>query len=414
MVQCEQCYSTGVIGNSAGGIFGASSGDAGDASAIKCYSTGLIGESSGGIFGSYGGNNGNASANKCYSSGNINTNGGGIYGIDAGLNQGTSSATNCYSKGIITTTGNGIYGTGKVNETVTNCYSANGSWNTATANTLLSGTPTITIGETWIATTINQPYELNEFGYSPYSINNIDLLISPNLNQTYSQTIDAGSSTYNAIISGKNYTILSVSQPSITINNTTGSISSSILTPSNIYTVYIRNNGSYHITTVILTITTPGPIPCLLEDTMVLTPNGYVNITELREGDEVITGNHKIVQITKIFETIAKGDEDSYPCIIPKNGIAANYPPSELKISQNHLIRYYNQWIRPKDYFPLDRSYKIIKYYHIRLENYLTDDLVINDGIVVESYTTNEEETIPRLMDRLRDPITSSSLCYKI
>ena len=281
----------------------------------------------------------------------------------------------------------------------------------------MTGTPTLTIGTTWIATTINQPYELNGFGYSPYSINNIDLLFSPNLNQTYSQTIDAGNSTYNAIISGKNYTILSVSQPSITINNTTGSISSSISTPSNIYTVYIRNNGSYHITTVTLTITTTGPIPCLLEDTMVLTPSGYVNITELKEGDEVITSNSKIVQITKIFETIAKGDEHSYPCIIPKNGIATNYPPSELKISQNHLIRYYNQWIRPKDYFSLDKSYKIIKYYHIKLENYLTDDLVINDGVVVESYSTNVEETNPRLMNRLINPIKSAYkkiISYKI
>ena len=55
--------------------------------------------------------------------------------------------------------------------------------------------------------------------------------------------------------------------------------------------------------------------------------------------------------------------------------------------------------------FRLDESQKIIKYYHIKLENYLTDDLVINDGVVVESYSTNGEETAPRLMNRLRNPI---------
>lgn len=401
-VICEQCYSTGIIGNFAGGIFGDYAGDSGNASAIKCYSTGLIGENAGGIFGRFAGNDGNASATKCYSIATINTDGGGIYGIGAGSNGGTSSATNCYSKGIITTVGNGIYGTGKVNENITNCYSANGTWSTATANTLLTGTPSPTIGTTWVATTINQPYELNGIGYTPYNINNIDLLIRPNLNQSYSQTINAGNSTSNAIILGKNYTILSVSATSITINFTNGSITSGISTPSNIYTIYIRNNGSYHITTVILTVTTTGPIPCLLEDTMVLTPNGYLNITELSEDDEVITSSSKIVKITKIFTTIAQGDEHTYPCVIPKNGISNNYPPSELKISQNHLIRYYNQWIRPKDYFPIDTSYKIMKYYHIQLENYLTDDLIINDGVVVESYSINNEETEPRFINRFR------------
>jgi hypothetical protein len=38
--------------------------------------------------------------------------------------------------------------------------------------------------------------------------------------------------------------------------------------------------------------------------------------------------------------------------------------------------------------FKMDKSKKIINYYHIQLENYITDNLVVNNGTVVESLTS--------------------------
>jgi hypothetical protein len=109
------------------------------------------------------------------------------------------------------------------------------------------------------------------------------------------------------------------------------------------------------------------------------------NIKELSKGDNVITDDNRIVEIVKIYKSRVIGNRLSYPCIVPKNSIASNYPPETFKISQGHLIKYNNSWIYPRLYFSLDKSMKTIKYYHIKLENYITDHLVINNGVVVES-----------------------------
>ena len=246
-----------------------------------------------------------------------------------------------------------------------------------------------------------------------YNIINIDITGTPTFNQSYSESISAGTGSTNAIINGKDYTILSVSDASITINNNTGVINTTTETPVNVYTIYIRNNGSYNITIITLTITTPGPgpVPCLTEDTIVLTPNGYVNVTELKIDDYVITSINKKVKIIDIYKTIsyAQNAKYNYPCIIPQNSIGPNYPPEEFRISQDHLIKYKEQWIRPKDFFNLDMSCDIIHYYHIKLQHYNRDHLVINNGIVVESLAHNSIQYKTRLRTKV-NKISSNKL----
>jgi len=409
-VSCKSCWSSGNIGDQAGGIvgYGAGSTDGlgGYVSVINCYSTGEIaGTDAGGIFGRYAGDGSEISVENSYSTGALSgTNAGGICGSNTASSEGIASVINCYSSGaLISGLSNGIFSGGiGGGKTALNFYVANNNWNSTTANLNLTGIPLPTVGIVWVANGINQPYQLYNMGYSPYTITNINISDSPELVRTYDMTLEAGETSEPAIISGRDYEILSVEDSSITINNTTGVINTSSSTPSDTYNIYIRHSGSYNITTISLTITYSGTIPCLVEDTMVLTPNGYVNIKNLKENDEVITSNNRIVKITKIYKTISKGNENTYPCIIPKNGISNNYPPSDLKISQNHLIRYYNKWICPRDFFKLDKSKNIIKYYHIKLENYLTDDLIINDGVIVESYSTNDLETVHRFTHRFR------------
>ena len=412
-LECRSCWSSGIIGDDAGGIVGYSAGSTeglgGYVIALNCYSTGIIsGTNAGGIYGSFAVAPIEVRAENCYSRGMISgTNAGGIFGSDAVIYGGSAVVLNCYSSGaLMSGLVNGMFSGGtdgiEADRSATNFYVADDEWSSSTANSNLTGTPVSTVGSIWVANGVNQPYQLYNMGYSPYTIDNIDTGDSSELTRTFDITVEAGSSSDPAIVSGRSYQILSVSDPSITINSTTGVISTTVSTPSDTYTVYIRNTGSYNITTVSLTVVYTEPIPCLLEDTMILTPSGYVNIKELKEHDDVITSNSKTVKISKVFTTIARGNDDTYPCVIPKNAIAPNYPPSNLKISQNHLIKYYNQWICPRDFFPLDKSYKTIKYYHVKLENYLTDDLVINDGVVVESYSTDDLETVPRFTRRLR------------
>ena len=157
-VECHECWSSGFIGNRSGGISGYGSGYFGKFfKADKCYSTGYIfGDNAGGIFGE---DVGNACkyivAINCYSTGDINTTAGGIFGGFAGSDfpgDYVTSAVNCYSLGTLTAPGSGIYGNLKRSGTETNCYSANGSWSTISANSLLAGVPLNDeiIGTNWV------------------------------------------------------------------------------------------------------------------------------------------------------------------------------------------------------------------------------------------------------------------------
>ncbi len=135
-------------------------------------------------------------------------------------------------------------------------------------------------------------------------------------------------------------------------------------------------------------------IPCLTEDTTVLTPRGYINVEQLSDGDLVITHDNREVEIVKIFKTIVRGCNKTYPCIIPKNSICPNYPSQDFKISSSHLIKLNDFWINPKSYFQVDKSKNYIKYYHIKLNNYITDHLVINNGVIVESLGNHPSEKL--------------------
>jgi hypothetical protein len=161
------------------------------------------------------------------------------------------------------------------------------------------------------------------------------------------------------------------------------------LTESTIYNLNdIFYMGEYVTIAGGVTINNKGPIPCLTKDTMILTPIGYINIQKLRKSDYVITDDLRKVKIKNILVTYSKGSIQNSPYIIHKNSIGKNYPPCTFKVSPSHLIKYKDKWIHPRDskMFKQDLSESIIKYYHIELENYETDNLVINDGAIVESF----------------------------
>jgi hypothetical protein len=381
-VTCDKCWTTGEMRYSCGGIFGSNAGYFGTVLARNCYSTGIIGNSAGGI---YGPSASNAVAENCYSTGTIDENAGGIFGIFAGSNNGVSSASNCY------TLGSTIFGVSAQPSTIeTNCYSANDYWNDSDANLNLVGIPS-SIENIWLSYISNTPYLLNNYGYTPYSINNINSLNSQ-LVQTFTQSIQAGQTTIPAIVSGKSYSILSItsvnpsSHSTITIDNDTGVISTTNQTSVGTYTIGIKNDGSYNITTFILTI--EPSVPCLTENTTVLTPNGYIHVQELRKGDYIIDSNNKIQPIKNIFETSVSSNKFTNPYLIPKHSISEGYPSMDTTISGNHLILFQDKWIHPilsGKFQQQTTTDKMIKYYHIELNNYETDNLVINNGLIVES-----------------------------
>lgn len=384
-VICENCWTTGVIYNGAGGIFGQFAGyNGGNAYAKKCYSNGTIRATAGGIFGRYAGRDGSSTAEKCYSTGNIGNSGGGIYGLSAanygnnGTDTGSTSAINCYSSGIITTNGTGIYGSGKGTGAYnTNCYYANGNWNSSSANSSLSGTPSPYIGTTWVFTGINQPYELLNMGYIPYSITNISN--DYKLIQTYTEQMYAGESSSSAIINSKNYVILeksggnSSSYSSITIDNTTGIINTTNNTIPGTYSLYIRNEGSYNITLFTLTVDPPviSNIPiCFIKGTPILTDQGEIPIEKINPAKNTIRGENIIGLITSI-------PLDSYLICIEKNALGKNIPNRKTILSKDHKIIFNGTLIESEKIITKSTSSGIykIKYnntplYNILLQNY--------------------------------------------
>jgi hypothetical protein len=302
VLHCESCWSSGAIGEYAGGITGMFTGIA---TIVNCYSSGSIGNHAGGIAGSSsGGNNGTNrfTLSQCYSTGAIGEYGGGIIGRSSG----DVHVSNSYSIGYINANASGILGNLEGNttaKTISSCYVAgamavsgggyvmpgytdltgsvvvqggtvtlstnfaeasisSSGWNTVRANNVLTGVPasaSAPIGVKWVYTGLNTPYEILVMGFTPYT----RMVVAgspPAMVQSFSSSVVAGISTAPALISGRSYSILRITGGDgtyglISVNGTTGSIQTSRATVPGVYTVMIRNNGSYHITTYTLTVT---------------------------------------------------------------------------------------------------------------------------------------------------------------
>lgn len=295
-LSCESCWSTGFIGAYGGGITGQSTGAA---TIANCYSTGSMNQNAGGISGRYSG--GNHYISDCYSRGAIGDYGGGIIGSECGW----TSITNCYSVGVIPYNAGGILGNLLGNNTdkiVSNCYvtgatnhpqygyiipgysnltgnigvvdgtvyltnnAATTGWANTTANTTLTGTPASAaapIGAKWVYAGANTPYEIYAMGYTPYT-RTVVAGTPPAMVRSFATSVVSGDAQTAApgLITGGSrvYALYRVadgvpaSYGGIAINVVSGIIATSRATTPGVYTLTIRNTGSYHFTIVTLTV----------------------------------------------------------------------------------------------------------------------------------------------------------------
>jgi len=271
------CSSSGTIGSSAGGLCGLYVGYGGTVTITNCFSTGSIG--GGGLVGSYSAQGGTINVSKSYSTGNIAANCAGIIADNAGTGLGTVIISGCYSTGSIGLSGAGILG-GNNGPSVflTTCYttgalagsnggirfgtSIDGTTNYSEGNNGSSGwkdsNALPVLGTTgWISIAPNTPYELSVFRYTPYTTTNIQ---SNYLEQTStSETVQQGNTTTTVgLASG--FSLVGAS-PGITINSTTGLITTTTnLTPGT-YTLRVRTTAEYSMSTFVLTVTAIPPPP---------------------------------------------------------------------------------------------------------------------------------------------------------
>jgi hypothetical protein len=302
----EQCSSSGPINNESGGIVGYLSVKNGASCTVKyCYSSYRIDSGSGGIYGSQCGDiASNTNAENCYSQGTIFPGGGGIFGKET--NKGV--ALNCYSSGDTNDDFlEGIFGPLSMLSSQLNCYIANNNWSDSTANTSLTG-----FGTTWLSLATNTPYILNNFGSSPYTLNNI--LPSYELAQTYSQTVQAGEQTIGAVVAGyTTFIILSGAVSGITINSS-GVISTTSSVPAGTYTLLIYADGVYSTTIFNLTVigTSPASIipPCCETSNCISNPQTTdfdANVITNKKQDKLIVSN-----ANDVYSNIASGTRTAY------------------------------------------------------------------------------------------------------
>lgn len=314
-VVVNRCFSTGSIGTSGGGIYGNQAGAAGNVIADRCYSTGIIQTEGGGIFGSSAGAT-SANAVRCYSTGNISNLGGGIFGQSSGAGAVTE---NSYSTGTIDTTAGGIYGDSfDVSATATNCYTSgslagaaggiyagssidpalcfsegnngnSGTWQDSNASTTL-----IISGTFAISNIPNTPYELLSFGLYQYDLQTVVFAgDAAFLNAGATFVLVAGGSTPAAVLpAGYTYSFTNnQNEPTITINSSTGVISTITSTPPGIYLLWVRSFiNPYSIQLIGLNVTAAASASasiCCVSPTA-LTGLPYDTIAAIRIGNRLI------------------------------------------------------------------------------------------------------------------------------
>ncbi len=149
-------------------------------------------------------------------------------------------------------------------------------------------------------------------------------------------------------------------------------------------------------------------LDCLLDDTLILTPMGYIKINKLKIGDNIITSNLKIKKIKNIKKYEFNNNPRINPYIIPKDYFGKNIPSKDTRLSKGHNILVNNKWITPaKNYhvFKQDNKLEKFTYYHIELDDYLTDNLVINGGLIVESYGEHSDKNLSEARKRIKESI---------
>jgi hypothetical protein len=146
--------------------------------------------------------------------------------------------------------------------------------------------------------------------------------------------------------------------------------------------------GSTIITSIIVTINTaiinsPFSAICYLKSTPILTPIGYQLIENLSIGNEIITGDNRIVKISEIFHKNYQPSDHLYPYIVPVGLFDCS---TEIYLSPNHGI-IINGYVVPVKYMNLlqKTDLKEIEYYNLKLEDYFTDTIVAG-GLITESW----------------------------
>lgn len=126
-------------------------------------------------------------------------------------------------------------------------------------------------------------------------------------------------------------------------------------------------------------------VPCLTQTCNVLTPNGYQNVSSLKEGDIVTTSDGRNVAIEQLLTSKVNASRIT-PRVIKAHAYGKNMPIVDTHLSDNHAYQVNGVWKLPKnENLTQQWNEKYVTYYHLKLPNYTQDFLVVN-GMNMEGW----------------------------
>lgn len=354
----SNCFSNSIINrDGAGGIVGYSF----FGTVHDCYSLGAItGNGAGGIAGRLFSNGGFII--NCYSTGNISS--GPLIGGIAGFEfQGVIN--NCYSTGTISGSNAAIVGT--VHATVgariiKNCFGLYATGTGSGASKIYySGTPT---------------EESNTSSGSG----------------TWPTAVTALTTLPNSLTSSSTYTN-SVAYSSIwcDTNFATPPIINAVPFMLSVFASNPWSHTSYTSAAAYSVV-----IHCFLKGTFILTPEGEKLIETLKVGDIIKVSDGRCVPILFISTSTSKGEDGTYPVLIPTNYFGESIPNKDTYITSDHSIKVNGNWYLPIHFSDLKiEELHTVEYYNLFLPDYHNDFFLAN-GLIADALHTAEQLSRPK------------------
>ena len=142
-------------------------------------------------------------------------------------------------------------------------------------------------------------------------------------------------------------------------------------------------------------------VPCFPMGTRVLTAEGYKAIEKLTAADRIITSDGRPVAFARAMELVEKSTTENAPYLIPAHTFGYNQPPAPITLSPHHAFQSRKGvWQIPlfaAQAYPQIKQVDVgraVLYFHLKLPNYLRDNVVVEGGVVAESYGGPEFGTI--------------------
>ena len=140
-----------------------------------------------------------------------------------------------------------------------------------------------------------------------------------------------------------------------------------------------------------------GGVPCFPLGTKILTAEGYKPVETLKQQELVLTADGRQVPVKIYGKIITKTNQHTAPYLIPAHSLGLNNPRNDLKLSPDHafMVRK-GVWMIPRKAVLM--SDKVVQYgigesvtyFHLECPNFFRDNLVIEGGVVAESYAAKQ------------------------